>query len=60
MLHNEFSSRLFRLTKCSFYLHNTTPYINPRIDSRIMSRFSDWYPGCSQNGDLVNTQLCLA
>ena len=32
---------MFLLTKCSFFMHNTTPYMHPRLDSRIGPRFSD-------------------
>ena len=31
-----------RLLRCSFFIHSTTPYIHPRLDSRIEPTFSDW------------------
>ena len=31
----------FRLTKLSLFIHDFTPYIQPRPDSRIPARFSD-------------------
>ena len=30
-----FSLRQFQLIKCSFYIHNTMPYIHPRLDTRV-------------------------
>ena len=41
MLHYLFSLCPFRLIKCSFFMHSTTPYVHPRLDSRIGPRFSD-------------------
>ena len=47
MLQNQFSIRQFRLAKCSFFIHNSTPYINPMLDSRIGPRFSDCMNMCT-------------
>ena len=35
MLHNYISLRQFWLIKWSYFNHSTTPYIHPRLDSRI-------------------------
>ena len=43
MLQCYFSLRQFCLIKWSFFIHSTTPYIHPRFDSRIESRFSDCF-----------------
>ena len=40
-----FSLCQFWLIKWSFFIHRTTPYIHPRLDSRIEPKFSDW-SGC--------------
>ena len=44
----------FRLAKCSFSMHNTIPYIHPRLDSRVLPRFSDCYSlrGASVAGNI--------
>ena len=41
MLSTIFLERL-RLIKCSSFIHCTLPYINPRLDSPIEHKFSDW------------------
>ena len=38
-----FSIRQFRLIKCSFFMHSTTPCIHPRLDSLIDPKFSNWF-----------------
>ena len=42
MLQYYFSLHQFRLIKCVFFfIHSTTPYLNPRLDSRTEPKFSD-------------------
>ena len=53
MLQNQFSFRQFRLTKCSFFIHNTTPYILQRLDSQIVPRFSD----CAVHTHAISTSV---
>ena len=31
--------RQFRLIKCSFFIHSTTPYVHPKLDSQIEPKF---------------------
>ena len=57
MLQNLFVLRQFRLTKCSFFVYNTTPYIHPRLDSRIGPRFPDLILTCPY-GEFVVTFVC--
>ena len=45
MLQYYFSLRQFRLIKWSFFIHSTTPYIHPSLDSRIEPKFSDCHLG---------------
>ena len=45
MLQYYFSLRQFRLIKWSFFIHSTTPYIHPRLDSLIEPKFSDCHLG---------------
>ena len=47
MLQYYFSIRQFRLIKRSFFIHSTTPYIHPRIDSRIEPKLSDCAHACT-------------
>ena len=37
-----YSLRQVWLIKCSFFIHSTTPYIHPWLDSRIEPKFSNW------------------
>ena len=40
MLQYYFSCRQIQLIKCSFFIHST-PYMHPRLDSRIEPKYFD-------------------
>ena len=46
MLQYYFFLRQIWLIQCRFFIHNTTPYIHPRLVSRIESKFSDCQNAC--------------
>ena len=56
MLQYYFFLRQFRLIKWSFYIHSTTPYIHPRLDSRIEPKFSDCHLNVYSRGKM--DKLC--
>ena len=47
MLQCLFSLRQFRLMKCSFSIHSTTPRIHPRLASRLGEDFPIVVGSCS-------------
>ena len=50
MLQFYFFLRQFRLIKWRFFIHSTTPYIHPRLDSRNEPKFSDCLQPVTYNG----------